>query len=738
MCGFAAIVPTVTRKRTLNARHHTSDDLAVSDNTAASYARFSSDKQREESNKDQQRMCREKAEKNGHNIQLKHEFKDSAVSGTKLHRKGLDAMLRSAEAGEFKVLYFYSLSRLARESIITMPMLKRLVYKYNIRVISVTEGIDSDHNNWELISAVLSIFNENFLKDLAANVLRGQESAVLAGHSAGDYRFGYSSEPVPGTENSRRGKDAKPRMQYVIDDKTAPWVKRIFHWFVQDRLSITQITKNLNKLNAPKDHRSTTEYWDHEMVTRTLSSVKYIGIWPWGENKNVRDPETGNVSQESRPEEETEKWRRDLPHLQFIDNETFEKAQTYLQENRDKHEESRNQDGTFNTSPRNVDNSHPRHLLSCLIYCAGCGSKFYVGGNNGKYMHCPKYKNGTCECKTTLQRERAEKMILDEIGQLILEDSNWVQSILNQTLRTWKLHEQQVPAELASAVKALKKVEQKITTLVDQIEDGCKIPDVGKRFDERRTERRELVKQIEKLKKSLETHSSIPTEQWVREQLQQLGDCLQSGTPAAAYALRSLVGGKIVVTEIKKDGCERHYLQGHFVVQACSLIDTSSEDNEPEVLTREIVIDFVDPNPLDAESEQAKALYDQKLMNVEIGKRLKCSKSKVTKLIRHWFESRGLEMPDGRSRRAQLTCKHQEPPMYQRISDEVKQLYDKELLIGDIAEKMGCDRNTITEANRFWYESRGLEVIDGRTRRKSLKRKASSKSTDNDNESSAA
>ena len=166
--------------------------------------------------------------------------------------------------------------------------------------------------------------------------------------------------------------------------------------------------------------------------------------------------------------------------------------------------------------------------------------------------------------------------------------------------------------------------------------------------------------------------------------------------------------------------------------------DTSSEDRDSDIATKEIVIDFVDPNPYDDESELAKALYDQKLMNVAISKRLNCSPSKVTKLIRYWFESRGQEMPDGRSRRSQLAFKHQEPPMYQRISDEVKQLYDKKLLIGEIAEKMKCDRNTITEANRFWYESRGLEVVDGRTRRKSLERKVSSKSTDKDNESSAA
>ena len=63
--------------------------------------------------------------------------------------------------------------------------------------------------------------------------------------------------------------------------------------------------------------------------------------------------------------------------------------------------------------------------------------------------------------------------------------------------------------------------------------------------------------------------------------------------------------------------------------------------------------------------------------------------------------------------------------MYQRISDQVKQLCDDGLLLGEIAEQLTCDHNTITKARAYWHESRGLEVPDGRTRRKSLERKVS-------------
>ena len=115
----------------------------------------------------------------------------------KLRLAGLDALLDAATAVKFNVLYFYSLSRLARESVISMPTLKRLVYVHKVRVISVTEGLDSDRDGWDLIATLLSIQHEKFIADLSRNVFRGQEGAVLAGYSVGDYCFGYHSVRAP-------------------------------------------------------------------------------------------------------------------------------------------------------------------------------------------------------------------------------------------------------------------------------------------------------------------------------------------------------------------------------------------------------------------------------------------------------------------------------------------------------------------------------------------------------------
>ncbi len=300
---------------------------------AASYARFSSDLQDASSIVQQQHTCRELAERNGHRIPAELEFADEAVSGTRRDREGLNAMMQAAREGRFSTLYFDSLSRLAREFVISMPMLKELVYVHHIRIISVSEGVDSNSANWELNAIFRSWMHQEFLKSLRAAVLRGQEDLVRNSFSVGDWCFGYGSEPVPGSESARRGRNAKTRMQYVIVKDQAEWVKRVFNWFVTDRRPLDWIVRELTNRSVPKDHRSTTPGWRHDNVRALLRNTKYIGIWPWGKLTNVRDPNSGVLWQEERPLEETLKWVRERPDLRIIDDELYFKAQAILDEN---------------------------------------------------------------------------------------------------------------------------------------------------------------------------------------------------------------------------------------------------------------------------------------------------------------------------------------------------------------------------------------------------------------------
>ena len=700
---------------------------------AASYARYSSDDQRAESIPDQQRKCKELAERNGHRILPEFEYADAAVSGTKRHRKGLDALLRDAEAGEFQVLYFHSLSRLARESVITMPLLKQLVYVYKVRVISVTEGIDSARDGWEVIATIMALLHERYVKELGENVFRGQEGAVLAGLCVGDYRFGYKSVPIPGSEANRRGRNPRPHKTYVIDEEEVAWVIRVFHWFVVERRALRWIVRELNRRGAPKDHRSTKPHWHHSLVAGLLSSEKYIGIWPWGKSKNVRDPMTGQVRQEPRAEEESAKWTRHFPHLQVIEKELFDRAQELLEANFDKYAAQRCENGRLNWKGRGSADCPPRHLLQGLISCTQeeCKLRWTTSGSGAKYLRCPGYTKGTCTCQTQLRRDRAERMILAEIGKRILANELWFDEVFRQLQTAWQNQEAQLPGQLVAKASELTDLDLKIGRLVDAVEQGAADPDVNKRLEERRAERRELQKDLDSLQNARDAQRKAPTKEWLQEQLQSLHVVLQDPSPAAAYALRDLVGGEIKVTEIRLPDRQRHFLRGEFIIRGSSIVkalsnsgsDDSKTDSSLEEYSERIVIDFVDPDPLDAAADEAKALYDQDLLEVEIAAEMGCSKANVTKLLRHWFRSRGLKMPDGRTRRSMLKRKHQQPPDYQQLVGDVMKFFSEHMKLGDIAKRLKRSRDFITKVVRFYHESHGLPVPDGRTRRKTLPRK---------------
>ena len=306
---------------------------------------------------------------------------------------------------------------------------------------------------------------------------------------------------------------------------------------------------------------------------------------------------------------------------------------------------------------------------------------------------------------------------------VLLSDSapNRFRTSLHQSV--WRRQEEQVPRELSTAERTLAEVQRKIGRLVDRVENGVDDPDVKKRLKERRSERRCCLKEIDRLRRRNENRGPEPSMGWVRDRLKQLSETLHGDTPAAALALRELVGGRIVVTEIRRDGRQRHYLQGRFMIRSTSVataaVGKNGEDKgtADEEQTEEIVIDFVDPDPIVAQSEEVKKLYDQDHMNVEIGRILGWSKSQVTKLLKFWFESRGLTMPDGRARRSTLPQKQSLGPQYQRIATEAKRMWDENFAVVEIARRLDCCDGTVWKAIADWHRVRGLPAPTAKDRR---------------------
>ena len=393
----------------------------------ASYSRYSTNLQDERSLDQQQIRCRGKAAQLGMAISSELEFSDAASSGTKHDRIGVNALIHAAESGLIDVIIVDSLSRLSREVCFTMNTLKNIITVHGVRFISVTEGIDSALGNWEVISMILGYGHEEFIKNLRLNVIRGQSDAHLNGYSTGTFPFGYKTVELAGTEFGRL---RKLRRKIMPHEDHTQWVRIVFDWFVKDKMPIQQIAKELTRLEAPKDHRSTVSHWNHQSVSHMLANQYYIGHCAYGKKTNVRNPLTGKVRQKLRPVEESSKLITLREDLRIIDQETFDQAQEMLEENRSRYAKKRGKVGRFKGSTNDIQN--PRHHLQGLFVCSKCNSPFITHGAH--YMQCKGNINGLCDVKTCLPRELAKKIIIENL-QRLLEKNQPLVECLFETLK---------------------------------------------------------------------------------------------------------------------------------------------------------------------------------------------------------------------------------------------------------------------------------------------------------------
>ena len=151
---------------------------------AVIYARYSTDMQSETSVEDQVRLCRERGERDGHNVtQL---FSDYAISGNSLvNRPGMLSLMAAAKDGMFDLVYAEALDRISRDQEDIAGIYKRLSHA-EIKIITLSEGEIN-----ELHVGLKGTMNALFLKDLAVKTRRGQRGRVEAGKIPGGNSYGY-------------------------------------------------------------------------------------------------------------------------------------------------------------------------------------------------------------------------------------------------------------------------------------------------------------------------------------------------------------------------------------------------------------------------------------------------------------------------------------------------------------------------------------------------------------------
>lgn len=117
-------------------------------------------------------------------------YEDPAKTGRNSRRPALQRMLVDIRAGRVTIVVVHRLDRLYR-NLESLLKFIRIIKRYKVRLVSVTEQIDTD--NWwgRLVLYVLGALAEMYIWQSSARTREAKLERVMNGLPNGSYRFGY-------------------------------------------------------------------------------------------------------------------------------------------------------------------------------------------------------------------------------------------------------------------------------------------------------------------------------------------------------------------------------------------------------------------------------------------------------------------------------------------------------------------------------------------------------------------
>ena len=409
------------------------------------YYRLSRDEDQEmNSLQNQRQILVDYAEQNGHEI-VGESFDDN-VSGMTFNRKGLGELEDAVDEGIVEVVLVKDLSRLGRHRTQTELFIDHL-RQNKVKVISVTENIDTDNENDDLLIGFKQIFNDFYAKDISRKVragLRQKQKLGLVVHLP----MGYFKDKNTG--------------EVKVDENAAEIIQSIFQMYINGR-GLTTIAKILNE----KEIRS-PEYFSHRKIGAQRTDMCKRFLWTQTTVKRIIQNEsyTGTLVNHKTITSKIHKTVAVIPqenqyrHDEFlpviIDRQVWQQAQI-LMKSRLKTSARANADKVF-------------HRYSGMIKCAECNASLIAKNrswNGVPYVEysCNSYNRyGKKYCTPhRIHEKQIDELIISELCEWrdkILEQSKKYDKIVSDWLKKKPRYERQI-----------KRYSEQITAMKGEIED---------------------------------------------------------------------------------------------------------------------------------------------------------------------------------------------------------------------------------------------------------------------------
>jgi DNA invertase Pin-like site-specific DNA recombinase len=512
----------------------------------ACYARFSSDLQRTTSIDDQIATARRYADEQGWVVLPEHIYTDAAVSGASLERPGIQALRTAASLRQrpFDVLLVDDSSRVSRDLADAVRLLQELKFA-GVRVIYLSQHIDSANEQAETLVAVHGVVDSLYLREMAKKIKRGLAGQIDRGFATGGITYGYRTVPVPDPSGKTdvNGYPVLLGKRVAVIPEEARIVVQIFEWYASG-LGVRRVVDRLNAegCKGPRGQR-----WRHGAVKRLLANEKYRGLLVWGKTVYDRRPGTRRYVERPVPREQ---WRTtERPELRIISEDLWNRVAARRQQVR-----TILPDATGRTLMRGRDAAlYSPHLFSGFMTCAVCGGAMTIvsGGLGTPRYGCPRsWRNGTTACtnRLTVRASLVDQALLERLRAELMAPET-VRYIADSLAKALNQRVDQRPQLQAETAAALEQGRERLQRLIDAIENGVPAASVAGAIADRQADIERLSVRLADFDEPIE-HRLAVMPAWVRQQLEDVAGLL-SDTPERTKTEFQRLGLRVTMTPQK-------------------------------------------------------------------------------------------------------------------------------------------------------------------------------------------
>ena len=436
---------------------------------AGIYARYSPGRDRDQTStiEAQVAMCREKAQRDGVEIESSHIYVDRGISGASVVRAGFQAMLAAIEAGDFpQILYAKDDKRLFRNEREAGRLIE-WIWEQDVEIrYCLMDFGDPRHNDEQwFMQRQFHIIAELECRRKRTETFEHQRQNALAGYSNGGIPpYGYKRKEVVTQEK-------KKKLTWQIDPKEVEAVRTAYEMHMQG-VGIKAIANKLtqqgfrSRRGAPMNMETVAEWFRNPHV--------HAGCVVW----NTRDKKM-----RTKPREEWVIVENAYPAIISMEvaDKTYQKAEA--------------------RRLGKISRKQGNYLLSGMMRCSECNARMIVSSHRKKniaYYRCgtrQRSKHG-CANRLMVHQRAVEGQIIEWIKTTLL-DTDFLNDYFQRVLNTSKTLLKESQLNVEKLKRKILSLDHQVDRLTDAVADGT-IPTsiVKPKIDATLAEKRQVEAEI--------------------------------------------------------------------------------------------------------------------------------------------------------------------------------------------------------------------------------------------------